>query len=98
MLNRAGTHRARFERHVQIAAGQPVILKCLCCIAKRLDFGVRGGIVTANGLIEAPANDRPIKNNYCANGHLSLGLSGSGLLKCNGHVGRVGDIFVRHEG
>src|SRR5262252_6717665 len=53
VLDRAGAHRARFERDVEIAMREPVVAQHLCGGAHRLDLGVSRGISIADGLVES---------------------------------------------
>jgi hypothetical protein len=50
------THDAGLESYVKSAAGQPVVAQPQGCVAQGQHFGVCGGIVAANRLIE-PASD-----------------------------------------
>jgi hypothetical protein len=55
MQHRADAHRARLERDVQVAVGQPVVARDLRGLAQCDDLGVRRGIVAADRLVEAGA-------------------------------------------
>lgn len=53
----SGTHRARFERHIQRAIQQPPRAQRLSGLSDRDDLGMRGGILQGLALITAHADD-----------------------------------------
>ena len=57
MDERAHTHQARFDSHVQRGAGQPVVAEMCSGGTQRQHLGVRGRIAGANRVIERPGID-----------------------------------------
>jgi hypothetical protein len=60
MQDRPGAHRARFDRHIDNAARQPVIAERTTGVAERGDFRVCGRVDSGNRRIAAAADYRAV--------------------------------------
>jgi len=83
--HRAGTHDAGLEGDIQRGIQQAVVLQHQPTLAQGHDFGVSGGIVTANRAVPAFANHLIIVYQHGANGHFALFPGASGKLECVVH-------------
>ncbi len=52
-----GTHRTRFESHVESRARKAIVVEDVCRFADDDDFGVGRGVVIANGAVAGERND-----------------------------------------
>lgn len=71
MHDRARAHQARLQRHIELAARQPVILEFLRGGAQRGHFGMRGRIVPADRMIEARRDNFVAEDNHRAHRHFA---------------------------
>ena len=51
--NRAGAHRAGFQRHIKMQAGEAIIAARFCRFADRNNFGMRGRVMGLNRCVAA---------------------------------------------
>jgi hypothetical protein len=90
--DRSGAHGAWFERDIKSGASQAVIVKDLRHFADDHDFGVRGGVVVANGAIAGAYQQRAAMDHHCADGDFA-GFGG-GLRFGEGQLHEIN--VVRH--
>ena len=69
--DRTGTHRARLDRHVEVAARQPVIAEGAAGVAQRRDLGMRRRIGTGDRRVAAAADDDAFLNDDSAHRNLA---------------------------
>src|SRR3546814_2618490 len=69
--DRAGAHRAGFERDIEVAAVEPFIAKLGRRHANRDDFGVRGRVVRFARAIVTFGDNRAILDDHRADGHFA---------------------------
>lgn len=62
--DRSGAHRARFERYIQRASFQPVIVELACGCSDRDDLGVSGGVSQRFCLIIPAPDDAVVMNDH----------------------------------
>ena len=71
MDQRAGAHQARFDRHVERGAGQPVVADGARGVAQGDDLGVGRGVAGEYGLVAAPPDDGTVEHDDGAHRHLA---------------------------
>jgi hypothetical protein len=67
----ASTHGAGFEGDIESGAGQPVVAENARGFANNDDFGVRRGVVIANGAVAGLSEDRPFVDEQSADGNFA---------------------------
>jgi hypothetical protein len=77
------THGAGLYGYVQCCTGQAVITGFESGITQGHDLGMRSGIMGADGLIEAFANDLVIPDHYCTDRYLTERFSLAGKFQCH---------------
>ena len=99
--DRARAHRARFQRHIEVAAGQPFAADQRRRGAQRQHFGVGGGVAVGQGAVAGGRDDHAIPHDHAADRHFAGGLrrAGSGerlIHECGrGHVWTMNDAYRR---
>ena len=68
---RAGTHRARFDRRVNVDARQPVIAELTGGLAQGDDFRVGSGIAVGASAVTADGDELAVVDNTSADRHLT---------------------------
>ena len=71
MGNGSGTHGAGFHRDVEITVRQAVVADNVAGFTQGLHFGVRRGIVIADGTVAAASHDLAVAHDDCSNRHLA---------------------------
>ncbi len=87
-----GTHGAGLEGDVEDGAGEAVVAEEARGLPNDDDFGVSGGVVTANGAIAGTREDDIVVDENGANGDLAGGGRGAGFVESKPHVIEI----VRH--
>jgi len=72
----ARTHGARLDGDVKSGAGETIVADDLRHFADNHDFGVRGGVITANRAIARPGDDGACMDHYGPDGNFA-GFGGS---------------------
>lgn len=93
----AGAHRARFNRHEEIAVEQAMIAECEASLAQGDDFSMRGWIVIGEVAIEAATNDVSFMHNDRANWNFAEFERALGGAQSFAHPEFVRFVSVRHE-
>lgn len=75
MNHGSGTHGARFQRHVEGAAVEPVVAEASRRFTKGHDFSVGRRVNVPNDPVLSFADDGAVRNNYRTDRHFT-GLSG----------------------
>jgi hypothetical protein len=83
--DRAGAHRARFEGHEDVGAGQPPIAERGARGADREDFGVCARIVRRLGAVVAAPEDAPVEHDDGADRDLALFGGAHGFVERDPH-------------
>lgn len=94
--HRSRAHRARLDRDVDSGVGQPVVSNGARGLAKRDDFGVRGGIAIRNGAVSGKGYDALADHHGRAHGNLAAPRSGTRFVKRGTHVGLVDVVLLVH--
>jgi hypothetical protein len=83
--NRGGAHRAGLERHVKVAAGQPLRSKFGAGQTNRQDFRMRRRVETPKSLVAGARENFPIAHDNGSDRHLLTIKSRPRFKKCAGH-------------
>ncbi len=86
--HRAGAHRAWLERHIKIAAIEPLIAERPGRGADREQFGMRGRIMVTDGAVARLGDDLAISHHDAADRNLAGGLRGTRLRQRRVHESR----------
>ena len=92
----SGTHGARLYGDVDSGAGQPVVSNGARGLAKRDDFGVRGGIAIRDGAVSSTRDDALADHHDRAHGDLAALRSGARFVKRGTHVELVDVVLLVH--
>jgi hypothetical protein len=92
----SGTHGARLYGDVDSGAGQPVVSNGARGLAKRDDFGVRGGIAIRNGAVSGAGNDALADHYGRAHGDLAALRRSPCFVKRGTHVELVDVVLLVH--
>lgn len=79
--NRARAHRAGFERHIEIAIGEPFAPEFARSLAQNQNFGMGCGVVVGYGSVTGLGNDPPFMKKHGADRHFTLIRCRTGRLK-----------------
>ena len=89
--DRAGAHRAGFERDPQITVLQPIVADRGGGGANRQHLGVRGRIVERARGVRRGRDDAAVEHHHRADRHFTGGTGGGGGIECGAHEKGHGD-------
>ena len=84
--HRSGTHRARFQCHVNGTTVQPPVTDVLCRLRQGDDFRVSGWVVQLFPLVVRFGDDAIFLNNDAADRHITVFLGNVGLINRHLHI------------
>ena len=90
--DRAGAHRARFDRDIESGVGKAIIAENSRGFAQHNDFGMCSGIIVANGAIAGARQVRIIVNQHRADGDFAGIRRSASLFESEAHEMEI----VRH--
>jgi len=82
---RRRAHRARLQRHMEIAVGEPLAAERARRRANGDELGMRGGVAIGKRTIAGAGDHLVIAHDDAADRHLAMRTCGAGFLECDLH-------------